>query len=492
VRKIIGNSQLMDAGGGVKPRAMAGDKQIHPLNDIPDMNRRHFLGQLARGTSLAGLVTGGGTLVRAQSAGVEPTPPPPAKEPIKIAKVKAILTAPARIRLCIVKVETSEPGLYGVGCATFTQRIRTVVTAVDQYLAPFLKGKDADNIEDLWQAMFQSSYWRNGPVLMNALSGVDMALWDIKAKRAGMPLYQLLGGRCRTAIPVYRSVSDTAPERVAEAVRRLMAEGYRHIRAQIGVPGNSTYGAGSGSSTDAPARLPAEGHFAGDAFEPAIYRRSVPKLFAYLRKEVGDEIELLHDMHERVPPIDAIGLAKELEPFRLFYLEDPFAPEDVGYFKMLRQQCATPIAMGELFNNPNEWRDLVSGREIDFIRCHVSQIGGVSAARKIAAFCGFYGVRTAWHGPGDTSPVGHAAQAHLDLSTWNFGIQECTIFNEAAREVFPGTPEIRKGLMCVNEKPGLGIDVNETLAARFPIRDDPPFDYSWGRLRGWDGTIRRP
>ena len=452
------------------------------------MNRRHFLDQLSRGAALAGFVAGsrafgGDTALSSSSAKLSP---------LKITRVKAILTAPARIRLCVVKVETSEPGLYGVGCATFTQRIRTVATAVNDYLAPFLAGKDPDNIEDLWQAMYQSSYWRNGPVLMNALSGVDAALWDIKGKRAGMPLYQLLGGKCRTGVPVYRHAAGKTPEAVVDMARRYMSEGAKYIRAQVGVEGQTTYGAGQSSRTNAPPRLVGEGHFAGELFEPAAYRRSVPKLFAHLRKKLGDEIELLHDMHERLAPIDAIGLAKELEPYRLFFLEDPFAPEDVGYFKTLRQQCATPIAMGELFNNPNEWLELVSGRLIDFIRCHLSQVGGISAARKIAALCDFFRVRTAWHGPGDTSPVGHAAQVHLDLATWNFGIQECPNFSDDLREVFPGTPELRNGMLWCNEKPGLGIDVNEELAAKYPIRDDPPFDLQWGRLRDRDGTIRRP
>ena len=354
------------------------------------MNRRRFLNQLSRGAALAGLVGARGPAWGAEEIkpGIAPTPK---LSPLKITSVKAILTAPARTRLCVVKVETSEPGLYGLGCATFTQRIRTVVTAVNEYLAPFLTGKDPDNIEDLWQAMYQSSYWRNGPVLMNALSGVDAALWDIKGKRAGMPLYQLLGGKCRIGVPVYRHASARTPEAVAEIARRFMSEGARYIRAQVGVEGQATYGSGqSSATTNAPPKLVGEGHFAGELFEPAAYRRSVPKLFAYLRKELGDEIELLHDMHERLPPIDAIGLAKELEQYRLFFLEDPFAPEDVGYFKMLRQQCATPIAMGELFNNPNEWLDLVSGRLIDFIRCHLSQVGGISAARKIAALCDFF------------------------------------------------------------------------------------------------------
>jgi mannonate dehydratase len=455
------------------------------------MNRRNFLTQLTQGAALAGLVAGSARSLGGPGDETQKPSSAPSRSPLKITNVKAILTMPARVRLCVVKVETSEPGLYGVGCATFTQRIRTVATAVDQYLAPFLKGKDPDNIEDIWQAMYQSSYWRNGPVLMNALSGVDAALWDIKAKRAGMPLHQLLGGKCRIGVPVYRHASGSSHEAVAEMARRFLADGYRYIRVQVAVPGNANYGTGGGPATNAPP-IRLEGHFAGDRFEPSAYRRSVPKLFEYLRANLPEEVELLHDVHERLPPIDAIGLAKELERYRLFFLEDPLAPEDVGYFKNLRQQCATPIAMGELFNNPNEWLDLVSGRLIDFIRCHLSQVGGITAARKIAALCEFYRVRTAWHGPADTSPVGHAAQMHLDLATWNFGIQESTFFNDTAKEVFPGTPEIRNGLMYCNEKPGLGIDVDEALAAKYPIRDEPPFDLQWGRLRGWDGTIRRP
>ena len=457
------------------------------------MNRRRFLNQLSRGAALAGLVGGGGGQVFGAEEikpGIAPTPK---LSPLKITKVKAILTAPARIRLCVVKVETSEPGLYGLGCATFTQRIRTVVTAVNEYLAPFLTGKDPDNIEDLWQAMYQSSYWRNGPVLMNALSGVDAALWDIKGKRAGMPLYQLLGGKCRTGVPVYRHAAARTPEAVAEIARRFMSEGARYIRAQVGVEGQTTYGAGQSSATNnAPPKLVGEGHFAGELFEPAAYRRSVPKLFAYLRKELGDEIELLHDMHERLPPIDAIGLAKELEQYRLFFLEDPFAPEDVGYFKMLRQQCATPIAMGELFNNPNEWLDLVSGRLIDFIRCHLSQVGGISAARKIAALCDFFRVRTAWHGPGDTSPVGHAAHVHLDLATWNFGIQEAMLFSDPFAKFFPARRRFATGCCGATKSPGSASTSTRTFAAKYPIRDDPPFDLQWGRLRDRDGTIRRP
>jgi mannonate dehydratase len=424
-----------------------------------------------------------------QQAAADPPPPVTDKKlsPLKITDIKTILTAPARIRLIVVKVMTSEPGLYGLGCATFTQRARVVETAVDKYLKPFLIGKDPLQIEDVWQSSFVSSYWRNGPVLGNAISGVDMALWDILGKRAGMPVYQLFGGKCRKAVDVYRHASGATVQDVEKSVRGYMAQGYRHVRAQVGVPGYSTYG-----TTIRPGTSGSPVNNRSQTWEPSYYARSVPKLFEHLRKQVGDEVELLHDMHERLPPILAMRLAKDLEPYRLFFLEDPFSPEDVGYFTHLRQQTTTPIAMGELFNNPNEWVPLVTGRLIDFIRIHISQVGGLSMARKIAALCEFFAVRTAWHGPGDVSPVGHAANVHLDLATPNFGIQEAREFSQAEQDVFPGCPTLKEGYYWANDKPGLGIDLDEKLAAKFPIRDDPPFDMNWGNLRRRDGTVVKP
>jgi len=227
-------------------------------------------------------------------------------------------------------------------------------------------------------------------------------------------------------------------------------------------------------------------------WEPGPYVRTLPRLFEHLRKHVGDDVELLHDVHERVPPILAMQLVKDLEQYRPFFIEDPFSPEDVGYFTHLRRLTSTPIAMGELFNNPNEWLSLVSERLIDFIRIHISQIGGLTMARKVAALCEFFAVRTAWHGPGDVSPVGHAANVHLDLAVPNFGIQEAKEFTQAEQDVFPGCPELKEGYYWANDRPGLGIEVDETLAAKFPITDDPPFDMHWGNTRRRDGTIVKP
>src|SRR5262245_65141396 len=230
---------------------------------------------------------------------------------LRITDVQTILTQPAGIKLIVVKVTTSEPGLYGLGCATFTQRARVVETAIDRYLKPFLIGKDPLQIEDIFQSGFVSSYWRNGPVLGNALSGVDMALWDLLGKRARMPVYQLLGGKCRTAVDVYRHASGARFQDVEKAARGLMDRGYRHVRAQVSVPGLAAYGSGpAGGDPKTPPNRRTE------VWEPAPYCRLVPRLFEYLRKQLGDEVELLHDVHERVPPVLALKLAKDLEPYR--------------------------------------------------------------------------------------------------------------------------------------------------------------------------------
>ena len=397
---------------------------------------------------------------------------------IVITDVRAICTAPDGIRLVVVKVETSEPGLYGLGCATFTQRPLAVVAAIEQYLKPFVVGRDPNDIEDIWQGTYVSSYWRSGPVLNNALSGIDMALWDIKGKLANMPLYQLFGGKCRQAAALYAHASGRDFQEVEDEARRYLEQGYRYIRCQVAVPGQATYGVrGDGGGRE--------------VWEPSAYCRLVPRLFEYLRSRLGEEVELLHDVHERVPPIQAIQLAKDLEPYRLFFLEDPFAPEDIEYFRILRQQAATPIAMGELFVNQAEYVPLIRDRLIDFIRVHISAIGGLSMARKLAAFCEFFGVRTAWHGPGDVSPVGHAANLHLDLACYNFGIQEQHVFGERTREVFPGCPEIRDGMLWPNEKPGLGIDIDERLATKYPFPEHP-LNGGWAPIRRLDGTVIRP
>jgi mannonate dehydratase len=457
------------------------------------MNRRDALSSLPL---LGGSAVFGGDRLREAL-----TPPPhPAfaqavrgTAPIRIRDITTILTAPNRIRLLVVKVETTEPGLIGWGCATFTQRALVVQTAVNEYLRPFLIGRNVDEIEDVWQSSYMSSYWRNGPVLFNAMSGVDMALWDIKGKRAGMPLYQLLGGKVRHGADCYFHASGSSFEEVEENARRGMERGFRHVRVQVATPGYASYGARS----TAPAAGGAD-EVVGPTnpraiWESAPYVRMLPRFFEFLRSKLGEEVELLHDVHERVTLNQGINLCKALEPYRLYFLEDPFPPEEIDHFRLLRQQSSIPIAMGELFNTQHEYVPLIRDRLIDFIRIHISQIGGLTPARKVAALCEFFGVRTAWHGPGDASPVSHATQLALELASYNFGVHEGSGFPKETQEVFVGCPEVKDGYMLASERPGHGVEVDEALAAKFPIPPGPPhFDHSWGTTRRRDGTVIRP
>ncbi len=397
---------------------------------------------------------------------------------IKIEDIKTILIQPDQSRLLIVKIITTEPGLYGLGCATFTQRIYAVQSAIEKHLKPFLIGREVDNIEEIWQMSMVHGYWRNGPVLNNAISGIDQALWDIKGKIAGMPLYQLLGGKTRQGAAVYVHADGDDALEVEDNVRRLIDEGFHYIRIQMG-----GYG---GKNIDHPKP---ENAPKGNYYDPRAYSRNMLEMIEHVRVQLGNSTELLHDIHERLHPIDAVQFAKDVEPYRLFFLEDALAPEDIGWFKTIRQQCATPLAMGELFNNPQEWQHLISERLIDFIRMHVSQMGGITPARNVAIFANMYGVRTAWHGPSDTSPVGHAANLHLDLWAPNFGIQEWYCPSELEYEMFPGLPRVRDGYLYPNDQPGLGIDIDQQLAAKYPCQE---IVEEWTQTRLPDGSPSRP
>ncbi|MCW5982013.1 MAG: starvation-sensing protein RspA [Bryobacteraceae bacterium] len=444
------------------------------------MDRRNML-KVFSGAG-AGLVAAPGPLAQAQETARRGMPP------LKITDVKAILTQPDSDHLVVVKVMTSEPGLYGVGCATHRERPLAVAAYIDNYLKPFAVGRNCDEIEDLWQSAYVASYFRSGVTGNNALSGIDGALWDILGKRCGQPLYNLLGGKVRAAVPLYAHASAREFPALEDQVRKWMAEGYRHVRVQLAVPGYAGYGVRADTAPEIRKMRP-EGVAPSPVFEPTPYVNNAIKMFEQLRARLGFDVELLHDIHERIPPNQAIQLCKAVEPYRPFFMEDPFAPEDAAWFRTLRQQTACAIAMGELFVNRNEWVFLVAERLIDFIRIHISAAGGLNMARKVAACCEFFNVRTAWHGPGNVSPVGHAVNLHLDLAAYNFGIQEQNVFPERTREVFPGAPEIRGGYMYANDKPGLGIDVDEKAAAKCPYQTPGG---SRGNDRRLDGTIVRP
>ena len=407
---------------------------------------------------------------------------------LKIRDVRVIVTQPTA-NLNVVKIETNEPELYGLGCATFTQRALVVETAVNDYLRPFLIGKDPADIEDIWQSCNVSAYWRNGPILNNAISGVDQALWDIKGKVAEMPVYDLFGGKSREAAAVYIVPGGDNLKEYEENVWALIEDGFRYFK----LGGADRFFSDDTPHSEKPVITNKVTESSGSIYDPVKSVRAIVRAFEHFRSTFGWDLELIYDVHERLPPIIGLGLAKELEPFRLFFLEDLFAPEDNDYFRLVREQTSTPIAMGELYNNPHEIIPMVKDRLIDFMRVHVSQIGGLTPARKLAALCEAFNVRTAWHGPTDVSPVGHAAQLMLDLNVWNFGIQEAGPYQtDLLKEVFPGTPEVHNGYMWANGRPGLGIDINEELAAKYPITDPARSNWSWGNVRLADGTIIRP
>ena len=422
--------------------------------------RRKFLSSVAG----VGILTAAPrfTLAEAQTERATRAMPIP-----RIKDISVIECEPQGVRLTVVKITTDQDGLYGYGCATFTQRADLVKPAVERYLNPFLVGKTTDRIEDIWQSCYDSSYWKNGPVLNNAISGIDQALWDIKGRQAGMPIYQLAGGKCREAADAYAHASGAEFEQVVDNARKLMAQGFRNVRVQVGLPGMAGYGS-QHKDQGRPQALHDK-----PLFDRGAQMRHAIKLLEMCRHQLGDEVELLHDMHERLSPNEAVQFCKEAEPFRMFFLEDPLSPEDLGYFRQIRQNCATPIAMGELFNSPHEWQPLITEQLIDYIRVHVSQAGGFSPARKIAILGEQFGVKTAWHGPGDVSPVGHMANVTLDLVSYNFGIQEYSSFNERTQAIFQDCPEMRDGYLWVSEKPGWGIEIDEKEAGKAPFTASP-------------------
>ena len=411
-----------------------------------------------------------------------------------IEDIKVILTAPEGINLVVVKVETNQDGLYGLGCATFAYRHMAVKCLIEEYLKPLLIGRCAENIEELWQLMHQNAYWRNGPIENNAISGVDMALWDIKGKMASMPLYQLFGGKCRAGVPIYRHADGRDLNELCENIQRYKEQGITHIRCQGGGYGGGSYG-------NAPVYSP-KGALEGIYLDSKQYMRDTIKLFDSIRGKIGFDLALCHDVHERLKPIEAIKFACELEPYELFFLEDAIPLEEGEWIRQLRAKTTIPLAQGELFNHPYEWKSLITERLIDYIRVHISQIGGITPARKLQIFAEQFGVRTAWHGPGDMSPLGHAANIHIDLAAPNFGVQEWSgteppnfIIQElkgprnALLDVFPGLPEYENGYVYANDKPGLGVDIDEAEAAKYPCESTVT---TWTQTRRIDGALQTP
>jgi mannonate dehydratase len=404
---------------------------------------------------------------------------------LTITQVRVFPTsAGANYSWVFLKVLTSEPGLYGIGSASNVNEAPAIAAALEKQYMPFWVGKNPDRIEDLWQSTNVRTYWRNSTVQNNILSALDMALWDIKGKRAGMPVYELLGGKVRDAVPIYAHADGRDPNEVVENVRQYMDEGHRHVRAQMGgYGGGGMVPAGKGSR-------PASG-FSGPAFDEDLYLEQIPKLFEHIRVKLGSEVKLLHDVHEHLTPTGAVEFAKRMEPYRMFFVEDILPPEQIDWFRRIKQVTTTPMAMGELFTSPREYVPLISERAIDFIRCRVSQIGGITAAKKIAGLCEDFGVRTAWQEGGDNDPVNQLAAYHVDLTTPSFGIQEENHFPPSVHDILPGTAQLRGGYLYGNNEPGLGVDIKEEAALKYPLKPLRPGD-TWTTVRGMDGSLVKP
>jgi mannonate dehydratase len=361
-----------------------------------------------------------------------------------------------------------------------------VVAALEDHLKPWLIGKDPDRIEDLWQSAQMRTYWRNGPVNNNVLAAMDMALWDIKGKRANMPVYDLLGGKAHDAVAVYDHQGGKTKEACLDTLQKSMANGFRHVRIQYGEGG---YG-GGGFITQGEGNR-AEGGYQGPAFDEQLYIDTIPPVFEYLRAKAGFEPKLLHDVHSHMSGMNAVELSRRLQPYQMFFVEDVLPPEQISYYRNIRQICSTPQAIGEVFSHPYEVIPLITERLIDFIRCRVAATGGITPIRKLVTLCELFGVKTAFQEGGENDPVNQMASYHVDLASTAFGIQEENHFPPAVHEMFPGIGEIRKGYLYGSGKPGLGIDINEELAAKNPmgpIRDGGAYKTD----RTIDGTVVKP
>ncbi len=385
---------------------------------------------------------------------------------MKITEARVIVTCPGR-NFVTLKIVTDE-GVYGIGDATLNGRELAVAAYLEEHVIPCLLGRDPQQVEDIWQFLYRGAYWRRGPVTMSAIAAVDTALWDIKAKVANQPLYQLLGGRSRTGVMVYGHANGNDLSETVEEVGRYIEAGYKAVRAQCGIPGiPSTYGVSKDKMFYEPADadLPTE-----NVWSTTKYLDHVPKLFETLRETYGWEPHLLHDVHHRLTPIEAARLGKSLEPYRLFWLEDAVPAENQEAFRLIRQHTTTPLAVGEIFNTIWDCKDLLEEQLIDYIRTTVVHAGGITHLRRIADLAGLYHVRTGSHGATDLSPICMGAALHFDLWVPNFGIQEYMRHTEETDAVFPHAYYFEDGYLHPGETPGHGVDLNEELAAKYPYQ----------------------
>lgn len=385
---------------------------------------------------------------------------------MKITNARLIVCSPDR-NFVTLRIETDE-GIYGLGDGTLNGREMAVASYLTEHVTPCLIGRNAFAIEDMWQYLYRGAYWRRGPVTMTAIAAVDMALWDIKGKALNTPVYNLLGGASRQGCLVYTHANGADVAAAVDSVQKHLAEGYLAVRAQAGVPGiSSSYGVPKGGKAYEPAErgLPGESLWSTEK-----YLRFAPKLFEAVRSAVGEDVHLLHDVHHRLTPIQAARLGKSLEEYDLFWMEDPVPAELQEGFSLIRQHTTTPIATGEVFSSFHDVHDLIRNQWIDYTRMTIVHGGGITALKKAADFAAVYHVKTGFHGATDLSPVTMAAALHMGLAIHNFGIQEHMPHTALTDEVFPHAYRFEAGYMHPGDKPGLGVEIDEAMAAKYPYQ----------------------
>jgi mannonate dehydratase len=398
---------------------------------------------------------------------------------MRIIDAEVIVTCPGR-NFVTLKI-TTDQGVHGLGDGTLNGRELSVAAYLKDHICPLLIGRDPQKIEDTWQYLYKGAYWRRGPVTMSAIAAVDMALWDIKGKLADMPVYQLLGGASREGVTVYTHANGKDIAETLDSFARYKEKGYKAIRVQCGVPGvKAAYGVSKGGAYE-PAT---KGWPEEQVWSTEKYLDFVPQLFDAVRAKFGFDTHLLHDAHHRLTPIEAARLGKSIEDYRLFWLEDPTPAENQEAFRLIRQHTVTPIAVGEVFNSIWDCKQLIEEQLIDYIRMTITHSGGITHMRRIADLASLYQVRTGSHGPSDLSPVCMAAALHFDLAIPNFGMQEYMGYHPETLDVFKCNYSFNDGLMHPGDKPGLGIEIDEKLAAKYPYE---PAYLPVARLE--DGTL---
>ena len=405
---------------------------------------------------------------------------------MKITGAKVFVGGPGK-NYVTLKIMT-DAGIYGLGDATLNNRETLPAKYLQDYLIPNLIGMDPRKSEDIWQFFYRGAYFRRGPIAMAAIGAIDMALWDIKGKLAGLPVYQLLGGKSRDSFRLYAHATGADLPALLDDVARCVENGYSAVRVQCGIPGMPT------SSYAVPETTGHEGDFITDfsGIRPKVeiwdtgkYLRFMPEALANIREAVGPGIDILHDVHHRLTPREAAAFAKEVEPIGLYWLEDPTPAEDQNALRLIRQHSTTPIAIGEVFNSIWDCNRLIEEELIDFIRIAATYAGGITHVRRIVDLASLHHVRTGFHGAPSHSPISMAAQAHLNLWAPNFGIQEYLVLGtEACDALFPSEHKVELGHMHVGDAPGLGIDFDEKEAAKY---DYVPGSHPIVRLT--DGTM---